>query len=194
MLQHGTKVDTIKQLQDVAHDTDPDEQAAETFACALMMTNSAVRAGFLLRNLNLGTASPEQVYAVSTWLGVGYTTLTNHMFYSMNALSRLRHKELNRVEPKMIKSELVKQSTTSDVFQFDAPWNGIRAHVCVGDFFIGIKRVTGDALENANGDVYTAQTPGEATATLPTGHSIKVSVSREKYVGFYDYRYLPEEN
>jgi hypothetical protein len=194
ILLHGTKVDTIEELKDVARDDGPDEQLADTFATSLLMPNGAVHAGFLLRNLDLKRPSPAQVYRVATWLGVGYATLTNHLRYSMNMISALHQKQLLRIEPKMIKSELVRQSTTKEVFELDRLWCGERVHAQVGDFFTGAAAAADGPLAQVRDAMYTAKTPGEAVISLISGGTAKVSVSRENYVGFYGYRYLPEEN
>jgi Zn-dependent peptidase ImmA (M78 family) len=194
ILQHGTKVDTIKELQDVANDSDPDERLADTFATSLLMSNSAVHAGFLLRNFDPQRPSPEQVYRVATWLGVGYTTLTNHLLYSMKMISAPHRKQLLRIEPKVIKSELVQQSTIKEVFHLDRPWSGERVHAQVGDFFLGAAAVSGRALWQVRDAVFIAKMPGQTIMSLISGGTVKVSVSRENYTGFYSYRYLPEEN
>jgi IrrE N-terminal-like domain len=194
VLAHGTKVDTIEELRDAGRDNDPDEQIADTFATSLLMSNSAVHAGFLLRNFDLRRPLPAQVYRVATWLGVGYATLTNHLLYSMKIISASHQKQLLRIQPKMIKSELVRQSTTKEVFELDRLWNGERAHAQVGDFFTGAAAASDGVLVHVRDAVFTAKTPGQTIVSLTSGGTAKVSVSRENYIGFYDYRYLPEEN
>jgi Zn-dependent peptidase ImmA (M78 family) len=193
-LLHGTKVDTIEELRKVTHDSDLDEQLAETFAAALMMSNSAVYAGFLLRSFDPNKPSPPQVYQVATWLGVGYSTLSNHLLYSMDAISVGQHKDLLRTEPKRIKSELVRQSTVNDVFQLDHLWSGERIHAQIGDFFTGVAVASGEILIQEQSSLFVAKAVGQTTVSLSSGGAVKVSVSKQHYVGFYDYRYLPEEN
>jgi hypothetical protein len=36
--------------------------------------------------------------------------------------------------------------------------------------------------------------PGQAIVTLASGGTVEIKIARENYVGFYEYRYLPEEN
>jgi hypothetical protein len=194
VLGHGTKVDTIEELRNMTEETNVDEQLAETFAASLMMSNSAIHAGFLQRSFDLKEPSPPQVYQVATWLGVGYSTLSNHLLYSMRALSAAHHNHLLRTEPKTIKSELVRRSTTKEVFQLDRLWSGQRVHAQVGDFFTGVAAVGGELLTQEQDFLFSARTPGQTTICLTSGGAAKVSVSRENYVGFYVYRYLPEEN
>ncbi len=194
ILRHGTKMDTIKDFRQATNDNDPDERLADTFATSLLMPNSAVHAGFLLRGFDMKKPSPSEVYRVSTWLGVGYATLIRHIFHAMKAISASHEKQLLRYEPKTIKSELIRQATTKEVFQFDRLWVGERAHAQVGDFFTGVAAASGESLEQVDEATFSARAPGETVVSLTSGGSLKISVSRDSYVGFYCYRYLPEVN
>ena len=194
VLSHGTKVDTIEELRECAREDDVDEQLADMFATSLMMPSSAVHSGFRFRNIDLKKPTPAQLYRVATWLGVGYSTLGNYLFYSMKAISSQQLKQLLRCEPKMIKSELIRQQTTKEVFEFDALWNGERAHGQVGDFFTGITTVYDDVLTPVRDGVFLANAPGQTTAALVSGGTVEVNISRQNYIGFCEYRYLPEEN
>jgi len=190
---HGTKVDTIESLKKIESD-DLDEKLADTFASAIMMPNNAVHAGFRLRNMNMTCPSPTDVYRVATWLGVGYTTLIHHMFYVMRNISEEKHKSLLRREPKEIKTELVKQVTTKEVFVLDHLWKNCRVHAQVGDFLLGISNSNSYpiASEVCEGCV-TATKVGNSIVTTLCGNPVYVSVCRESYIGFYEYRYLMEE-
>jgi Zn-dependent peptidase ImmA (M78 family) len=192
-LNHGTKVDKIEELRDTSSEKDIEERLANTFATNLMMPNSAVQSGFRLRGIDPNKPTPANVYRVATWLRVGYATLSKHMFYSMKLMSRQHLECLLRHEPKAIKSELVQQQTTKEVFQLDNLWDQESVQGQVGDFFTGIAICPDGILVQLRDGLFTATRPGHATARLDSGSVAEIKIARENYVGFYEYRYLPEE-
>jgi hypothetical protein len=121
-LQHGTRLDSVKEFRERVMEMDSDERSADTFASCLLMPSSAVHSGFKLRNLDIEKPTPIDVYRVAAWLGVGYSTLCNHLSYSMKILSSPRLKQLLRHELTTIKSKLAQQETSRDVFELDALW------------------------------------------------------------------------
>lgn len=192
-LGHGTKVDTIAELRDSVPDRDLDEQLADTFATCLLMPNAAIHSGFGLRGICLNNSTPAHVYGVATWLGVGYTTLCKHLFYSTRLISKEHFQCLLRYEPKAIKSELVKRETTKEVFELDRLWDRECAQGQIGDFFTGIAACPEDVLARLRDGLWTAAMPGHVTVGLDCGGTAEVKIARENYVGFYEYRCLPEE-
>jgi hypothetical protein len=194
-LGHGTKVDTIEELRDSRSTArELEEQLADTFATFLMMPSSAVHFGFGFRSIKINKAKPAQVYAMATWLGVGYSTLSTYLCYTVGAISKDHLSQLLRHEPKGIKSQLVGQQTTKEVFQLDDLWNEGCAQGQVGDFFLGIAGCSGDVLTRINDGLFVAERPGQTTGTLDSGARVEINIARENYVGFYEYRYMREEN
>jgi hypothetical protein len=49
------------------------------------MTKAAVVRGFADRGWQAATATPQQVYTVAGWLGVGYEALVTHMQASLSS-------------------------------------------------------------------------------------------------------------
>ena len=192
-LQHGTKLDSIKEFRERVNETDSEEQSADTFATCLLMPSGAVHSGFRHRNLDIQKPTPVDVYRVATWLGVGYSTLCNYLAYSLGTLSRPRLRQLLRREVVAIKCDLAKQETASDIFDLDPLWAGKSLHGQVGDLFIGLASVSSRMLVQIRPGRFMAETPGKVTCSLISGGTVHIRISRENYVGFYDYRYLPEE-
>jgi hypothetical protein len=192
-LRHGTRLDSAKEFREGAMETDSDERSADRFASCLLMPSSAVHSGFRLRNLDIQKPTPLDVYRVATWLGIGYSTLCNHLYYSMKTLPSPRLKQLLRHELRTIKCELAQQETAKDVFELDALWTGEHIHGQVGDIFNGLGSVPSGVLVQLRHGRFIAETPGAATCSLISGGAVHVGISRENYVGFYDYRYMPEE-
>jgi hypothetical protein len=92
-----------------------------------------------------------------------------------------------------IKCDLAKQETASDIFDLDPLWAGKSLHGQVGDLFIGLASVSSRMLVQIRPGRFMAETPGKVTCSLISGGTVHIRISRENYVGFYDYRYLPEE-
>ena len=72
---NGSRIDEYFDLGAPVARFDPVEFMADTFAGFLLMPKVAVEHGFAARGLRLATCTPEQIYIVAGWLGVGYETL-----------------------------------------------------------------------------------------------------------------------
>jgi len=158
---HGTRIDEYIASQDDHGEpvttVDPEEMAANTFAGFFLMPKVTVERAFAMRGSVPGSAQPLQVFAVSGWLGVGYSTLIHHMQLSLGMLSRQQAKALLSVQPKRIREQLVGAATSSDCFLLDCPWTGRPVDMQVGDVALV------DAQATAEGDCV------ELTVTAPSG-------------------------
>ena len=74
----GTCLDEIVE-QWVRPRFDPKEFYADCFAGALLMPKTAVERAFALRKWAISDCTPDQVYAISNYFGVGYVTLVHHL-------------------------------------------------------------------------------------------------------------------
>jgi hypothetical protein len=111
----------------------------------------------------------------------------------MKILPSPRLKQLLHHELKTVKSELAQQETSKDVFELDALWAGECVHGQVGDLFCGLASVSSGVLIQLKDGMFHAEAPGEASCSLVSGGTVRIRISRENYIGFYDYRYIPEE-
>ena len=79
---HGTIVDElVGKSPKIGFDSD--EFLADCFAGALLMPKMAVQRAFSLRNWSIESSTPGQIYTVSNYFGVGYSTLVHHMSTSL---------------------------------------------------------------------------------------------------------------
>lgn len=193
VLRHGTRFDTVVDDIGRATSSGPEEKAAEAFARYALMPPRAVQAAFRLRGYDLAALEPVAVYRAACWLGVGYATLLNQMFYSLHLLNASDYERLSSTTPKSIKAKLVGVVQNCDVWPLDQFWANRRLHAQVGDFIVGLESHSSTQLvtERDQG-VYAATVPGEAVSPLASGGDLTICVSRAAYVGFYEYRYLPE--
>jgi hypothetical protein len=105
-----------------------EEKAAEAFAGYVLMPPRAVQAAFRLRSFDLASLEPVEVYRAACWLGVGYATLLNQMFYSLHMLNTLDYERLSRTTPKSIKAKLVAAAQNCDVWPLDEFWTKRTLH------------------------------------------------------------------
>lgn len=104
---HGTRADEYLETPPPDNGFDPDEFAADMFAAHFLMPPAAVRAGFAARGVTIPDATHIDVYAVATWLGVGYETLIMHLELTLRLLPARRATELRKSSPKSIREELL---------------------------------------------------------------------------------------
>ena len=193
LLGHGTQLDAVMPDLGQLRGLSSEEIAADTFARYALMPPRAVQAAFRLRSCDPAAPDPTQVYRAACWLGVGYATLLNQILYSLNLLGRARYRQLSKVTPKRIKIKLAGFVPQGDVWPLDEFWANKRLHAQVGDLILGLKSTcSGSLLTRTHQGGFTATEVGEAVVPLEAGGSVRVSVSRAAYIGFYDYRYLPE--
>jgi Zn-dependent peptidase ImmA (M78 family) len=191
-LGHGTKVDTIEELRETSSELDLEERLAEMFSSCLTMPRSAVYAASSARKIDIRRPDPAQIYRLSLWLGVGFATLVRHLFHSIESISYTQMEQLLKIQPRTIKGELIGTKTTKEVFELDGFWDGKSADGQVGDFFLGIAHTTESFLRPVHDGLFVAVAPGQGHVKLPSGCGVQVRIARENFVGFYDYRYLPE--
>ncbi len=193
ILGHGTQIDaTVNDLERLTSPTSA-ETGADAFARYLLMPPRAVQAAFRMRGFEINSLEPIAIYRASCWLGVGYSTLLNQMLYSLHILRTSEHNRLSKVSPKTIKAQLTGTSTGCDVWPLDKLWANRTLHAQIGDLIIGLGPLTATSLvaQMCQG-IYTAKSVGIALLPLAADGTVRVCVSRAAYIGFYDYRYLPE--
>jgi hypothetical protein len=192
-LGHGTVIDAEGELGEAPLNT-PEERAADIFARYLLMPPRAVQRGFRCRGFDPTHPSPLDVYIVSAWLGVGYSTLVNHMALTLNVLEPSLRQSLLKASVKQIKQLAASVTTTSDVWILDPLWEGCTVHTQIGDVVRGLSSHpnTGDILMKQGHDSWFCKSVGEGLFAVKSGNAVRVCVSRREYIGFYRYRYLPE--
>ncbi|HLY61002.1 MAG TPA: ImmA/IrrE family metallo-endopeptidase [Terriglobia bacterium] len=196
VLGHGTQLDAALELRDSITESSEEESSADLFAHYLLMPPSAVQSGFRSRGYDPTKPTAEQVYIVSGWLGVGFTTLLHHMRLSLGIIGFPQHKQLKGTELKNLRANIIGIETTNDVWILDEHWNGRDLHMQLGDYVTG---VTGEGTEGflkatsaAGQAVFSADRVGMCTAKLNTSGGVKLKTSRRDYRGFYEFRYLEE--
>jgi IrrE N-terminal-like domain len=193
VLAHGSMVDVEQELGE-AKPSNPEEHAADVFARYLLMPPRAVHAGFRCRGSDPESPTPMQVYIVSSWLGVGYATLVNHMALTLNLYGPRTREALLKTPVKQLKRVAASISTSCDVWMIDNMWTDSTLHTQIGDIVRGLAELpsSGDVLVDCGPNTWICRSAGEGSFAVNGGGSVRICVSRRDYIGFYKYRYLPE--
>ena len=132
VFNHGSRIDELFENPDKIQQN-RDEFLADVFAGFLLMPKLAVSYGFSQRKWSINDFTPEQAFVVAGWLGVGYTTLINHICYSFRLISSDKAKELCKVPLKKIKRNLFGRDIEENVLLVDRYWIGRPIDIQVGD-------------------------------------------------------------
>lgn len=172
-----------------------EEFLAERFAAALLMPKLVVMSAFARRGLQVSSAVPNEVFLVAQELGVGYTTLLDHLERTLHELDRGRADLLRRVPLPRIRSELGALAVCGDVVVVDRSWRRAFVDVEVGDVVLiepGVI-VSGPALGLDSAGRYVAVAAGPAVLKLCGGRpSVAVRVSKRQYTGLVRYSRLED--
>ena len=193
----GVEIDELVEQWDKPR-FDPKEFMADCFAGALLMPKLAVSKAFAVRGWSMEECTPEQVFMVAGYFGVGYTTLVHHLRSALQVLPDARAKALLKVSPRKAQSLLLGWQTPQTVVAVDAHWTGRAVDVEAGDliFVRGRAKSEGSCVEPSSdvehGRLFRAASPGIGRLEAGTTWSAFVRVSRRYYVGRALYRHWEE--
>lgn len=195
---HGTTVHQLRTEQDTKPATNPKEFLADVFASFLLMPKLAVSKAFADRNIDHCAVTPEDLYRVACYFGVGYTTIIFHLQHNLTMLAREQADDLRRATPKQLRATLTEQSS-AELLVVDEHWIGRPADLRVDDLLLlprytGIEGSVFTTTQDEHGLVARAAAPGIARLTNhDDGWSLYARVSRHEYVGRSIFRHDPEE-
>ena len=176
------------------------EFAADCFAGALLMPKMAVQRAFALRCWNTDEPSPDQVYAVSQYFGVGYSTLIEHMHRALGLLDKSKAAALSKVKPRQAQAMLLGLDVREPVVPVDDCWTRRPIDVVTGMliFAPGTPAVEGNCVEcvgtTHGGSLWRAIQPGIGKIENGADFAAFVRVSKRGFVGRSVFRHLPEED
>jgi len=198
VFNHGSRIDEIFENPDKIQQN-REEFLADVFAGFLLMPKLAVSYGFSQRKWSINDFTPEQAFVVAGWLGVGYTTLINHICYSFRLISSDKAKELCKVPLKKIKRNLIGQEVQENIFLVDRYWVGRPIDIQVGDIVVFQEDVFLDEkmfnsmLVSSEKREFKGLHPGIGRFYNNDGSwSAFVRVSRKEYKGQARFRHLED--
>ena len=198
VFRHGYKMEELEE-QKKSCSKSPDEFLADMFAAFLLMPQMAVRKTIKDRGWSAANLSPEDIYALASYFGVGYTTIINHMTWTLNLISSGKAKALLNVQPREIKSRYGADPSTEVVF-VDNFWIGRAVDLEVGDTVI----LPPDVSVEEENDLEPIVRTHEALLCRAAQQGItrvfsdnnewaaNVRVSRKGYDGLAQYRFLSD--
>lgn len=190
---HGTRFD---QLDSTAEDSE-EEYLANSFSAALLMPKTVVDAALLRRGWTHEPLTGEMVFTISQDLGVGYTTLVNHMSIVLRYVTFGQKATLEARDLRAIRKTIAGFGVPRDVFPVDDGWGSRPVDVDTGDVLILPEgaRLAGDSvlreIEFPRWHILAAHA-GITKLRLASGRELEVRVSREDYTGRAQYRHLDE--
>jgi hypothetical protein len=196
---HGEQFDElIEDRTDQRRNAD-EEYLADLFSAILLMPKLAVSRAFATRSLDPRACTPEAVYAISDWFGVGYGTLLTHMIRTLNMIDAARERDLSRHQPKDIRASLFGQPCLQNLHIADRAWVDRPIDMQTGEILLlpPETEIEGCAVtvieQSATRTVAKAVTPGIGRVFRNSENWASfVRVSRLNYVGLAQFRFEPE--
>ena len=160
------------------------------------MPRPAVSRGFSVRGWEPATCPPEGFYVVASWLGVGYTTLIQHMHRALGMLEGARAEELRRRNVAAIRARLFDGKCAGNLIVADARWSSRAIDGQIADLVLlpPHARLEGRCAEiRKRGDTATVAEAVRVgigrVVTEASDWSAYLRVSRRSYVGRAKYRF-----
>lgn len=157
-----------------------------------------VERAFALRKWAIRECTPEQVYAISNYFGVGYTTLVHHLSRGLLLLSGAHAERLLKVAPRRAQAFAVGWEAPEAVWVVDGHWVGRPIDVEAGDLVLLHEKtyIEGSCAEPvrevADGRLLRAMGPGIGRLEDSSGWAAFIRVSRRAFVGRDVHRHQEE--
>jgi Zn-dependent peptidase ImmA (M78 family) len=201
VLGHGVSVDINIPEKLYGTYSGNEEFFASCFSSFFLMPKAAVDRALNLRKINRNTCEAAELFRISGILGVGYSTLVNHLAYGLKCITQERANELLKTTPKKIKKDLLLgDETSNELILVDELWPNLPIDISVGDHLILPEKVVieGEQIEaksqHSKGIIAVAVAPGKGRVFIPgSDFAAYVRVSQKGFVGRNIYRHLEEE-
>jgi Zn-dependent peptidase ImmA (M78 family) len=200
LFAHGFKVDELQEFVQ-KNIWDPQEFLVDCFAGFLLMPKIGILNAFTSRNWRPTTANPQQIFAVACSFGVGYSTLIEHMTYTLRLITEEKARELKKSNPKTVRQELLGEFVKNPLMIADEKSLLKTIDVEVGYHLLLPKNVQieGHVLSNQadlqKGRLFQANRPGVVRAySTDLNWASFIRVSRSEYTGLGKFRHLEESD
>ncbi len=195
---HGMRLDELTSSNGECK-KNPEEFIVDTFAGHLLMPQLAVHNIISKRRLDVPNITPEQVYILASYFGVGYSTIINHLTWGLNIFNKSKSTELLNISPKMIKVQYGAEPSQEIVF-VDQFWQNRSVDLEVGDVLILSNNILLESEENfqymGNTNQYSiwrAEASGYTRGIDDRSDwAINIRIARKWYEGLARYRFYAE--
>ncbi len=200
LMGHGAQFDElVEQRNSDRNQFPPQEIEADSFAAALLMPKIAVERAFFIRGIDAKKCTPEAVFAISNWLGVGYQTLINQMRMGLGLVDGQHAQSLEKSKPPAIRKRLLGQECRENLHVVDQNWLDRAVDTSVSDLILLPPNVIveGACIEVVEHDQHRslvrAIAPGIGRiAATDSAWAAFVRVSKKEYIGRAIYRFEEE--
>lgn len=196
---HSSLLDKILEDTGKSKAPNPDEFLVNTFAGFLLMPILGIRKAFTTRNLQIGLATPEQLFVIACSFGVGYETLLRHLAYSLQILAPTRAETLAKIKPKQIRNRILGFPSDTPLIIADQYWSLPTLDAEVGNLLLLPHKVESETdiivpqTEHPQGRIFVANRSG--TVKVNSNNSdwtIKVQISKKEFAGPIKFRFAEE--
>ena len=200
--KHGMRVDQFIQGKS-NQESRPEELLADMFAGFLLMSQTSVRRALNARSVQVDALTAHEAFRLASFFGVGYSTLVDHLTWSLRMLRPDQRDGLLRTQPRSLK-QYFGGTPDVEVVIADAHWHGRAVDMEVGDLLVLPAEVALDdcskfqTIGTVDGqNVYRARSRGYTRACQSTGDewAANIRVAGKQFEGIARYRFLedPEE-
>lgn len=201
LFDHGEQFDELLSDRTTRRRHDPNELIANAFAAYFLMPKGTLDSGMNKRGFDYSNLTPIQMYALASWLGVGYETLVTHMRYGLNAILHEKTQEFLRFQPRGIRQQILGRSVSTQLHLVDRFWVGRSIDAEVGDYVIAPTATESEGVPLVHdapvslGSVFHVVTPGIGRIFNDRlDFSAFVRASKREYVGRCCFRFEEEVN
>lgn len=195
VLGHGTVIDEI-----IKSGSDKTlELEADLFAGLLLAPKVAVKGAIGRYGIKDKELTPLDAYVLSKYFGISYAAFIHHIHYTLKLTTQDHYQQLAKANTKLskIREALTGFSTGRQVIKVGAWWQEKVIDIEVGDIIVSDLdvQITGThILETKKTDylLLTAKAPGITKLADKNGWCAFVKVSKNKYVGMFQFKYEEE--
>ena len=198
IFKHGDHFDELVEKASTGENK-IEERMANIFAAFLLMPETTVKSFFVANDWDIANPSPTEIYIAASWLGVSYSSLVNHLHYSLKIIDNFQFKNLDKIQPKKIKSALCGFPVVSNLIVVNEHWKGRPIDMQVNDYLmmnrnIKIENDILSPIDSSTDFIFQATKPGLTIIKDDTGNNgMMVRIRRHEYFGRSIFRHLGED-
>jgi len=102
--KHGARIEELNASRFQAS-KNPDEFVADMFGAFLLMSQGSIRRALKDRQIQPDRFQPGHAFGLASFFGVGYSTLIEHMTWTLRLLQPKQRETLLKIQPKELKAQ-----------------------------------------------------------------------------------------
>jgi Zn-dependent peptidase ImmA (M78 family) len=198
VFKHGVRLEAL-QTQSPGPYLTEEEFLADVFAGFLLMPQVAVIRALKDRGWDARALTPEQVYYLACYFGVGYSAVITQLVLNLRLMPQNHADNLSKTNPKRIKMSYG-VTAKSELVLVDYQWVHRAVDMEIGDTLVlpshTMQKNNGklELVSNASGvDLFQARVSGYTRATNSRqSWGVNIRISPKQYEGLAQYRFIDE--